>query len=97
MSEYAGRAGYICRVAAFFGVGELEFQLTRGERRRLIFASFLPAAMIFCEAILFALQGFKNIPHFDFTGLDFNTDFTGFWWRFSGFPVSGTLSIFSPS
>ena len=73
--------------AGFFGVGPLYFRFTKGDRRRLIYASAFPALVILCDVILFLLQAFKGIPY-STQPFDFGSDL---WWHIHSF-----ISIIEP-
>ena len=73
---------YFERVAAFFGIGPLEYRISRSEARRVAMASALPALVLICDLILALLQIVKHIP------LDYGSsslrdaDYgTSFWWH----------------
>jgi hypothetical protein len=72
----------ITLAAGFFGIGRLDFRLTKGDRRRLLYASALPALVILCDLILFLLQSFKGIPYTRNPSADFGS---GLWWHIHSF------------
>jgi hypothetical protein len=53
--------GYIDRVAAWFGVGELDFRLSRADRRRIFLASIIPLVIFGCELTDFLLRFFSLV------------------------------------
>lgn len=84
MIEMTERVGYIDRVAAFFGIGDLDFRLTNADRRRLIYASIAPGLVLVGDFILLLLQEFKDIPYVNpsaVANVNFNGLYNGFWWH----------------
>ncbi len=83
MSDFVEHGGYIDRLAAWFGIGDLDFRLTKMDRRRLIYASIAPGLVLLGDFILLLLQEFEDIPYFDTrVNTNFNDLYTGFWWHF---------------
>ncbi len=83
MIEATQQGSYIDRFAAFFGIGDLNFRLTKVDRRRLIYASIAPGLVLLGDFILLLLQEFKEIPYFDTSqSTNFNALYKGFWWHF---------------
>jgi hypothetical protein len=76
MNEVTRRTGCIDRVAAYFGIGPLDFRLTRADLRRLSFASAFPILVLICEAVLLFFAIVKNIPFDGTAGSVSDT-----WWR----------------
>jgi len=62
MSDYTQPIGYIDRIAAWFGVRDLDFRLSRTDRRRLLYASGLPLLVLVGDATLLYLQAFQDRP-----------------------------------
>lgn len=54
--------GFIDRLAAWFGIRELDFRLARTDKRRLAIVSGLPALVLIGDLLLLYLQAFQGAP-----------------------------------
>ncbi len=80
MIEATEQGSYIDRIAAFFGIGKLDYRLTGPDKRRLAYASIAPALVLLGDVVRFLLQAIKGIPYFNSSSVNFPPT-QSFWWH----------------
>jgi hypothetical protein len=73
MADFVKRVGYIDRIAAWFGIGDIDFRLSRTDRNRLMYASIFPAVILVGSLVSLLID-------MSYSGNTFSFDRTIPWW-----------------